>query len=558
MKKLKIFGGVFVVLALLVSSLALTAQAAPGWDTTGNYVLNMEYLGTQYPHDVSLTQNAGGSLTGGGGSPAGANVYTWVVTSGTVSGNAIDFFANYTATADAVVPQTVLHVVGTIATNGTISGTWSDNYQGGSRSGALTTVSGSADSLGTLSAEDFGVVSYDVGGGLGMLKGYTAGFGLADNTFAGATSVVVKLYTAGDVLLQTNTAILSKFNADITGTQFSSPFDVSGTFNYAADGYWTNVRESQYGQSVSATKVVATVTLENGRIVTATNTNLTGNPTTIYPPANTAPVISNVPASPVSIPELSLYTFDANATDSDTPAQTLTFSLSGAPAGASINFSTGGFTWTPTEAQGSGSYTFDVRVSDGSLMDSESITINVTEVSDTNVAPVLGAITTPRTIPELSHHSFDVDATDANSGDTLIFSLSGAPSGATIGASNGTFHWKPTETQGPGTYSFDVIVSDGSLTDSQSVTIHVTEVDNNLEDKKDKDECKKGGWMNFINPSFKNQGQCVSFMNHKNHGGEEDEDNDNDDEEEVHGNSHANGHGVNAKIHLSFHDDDND
>lgn len=28
-----------------------------------------------------------------------------------------------------------------------------------------------------------------------------------------------------------------------------------------------------------------------------------------------------------------------------------------------------------------------------------------------------------------------------------------------------------------------------------------------------KDECKNGGWMNFNTPTFKNQGQCVSFVN---------------------------------------------
>jgi len=27
-----------------------------------------------------------------------------------------------------------------------------------------------------------------------------------------------------------------------------------------------------------------------------------------------------------------------------------------------------------------------------------------------------------------------------------------------------------------------------------------------------KDECKKGGWMTFINLEFKNQGQCVSYV----------------------------------------------
>jgi hypothetical protein len=29
-----------------------------------------------------------------------------------------------------------------------------------------------------------------------------------------------------------------------------------------------------------------------------------------------------------------------------------------------------------------------------------------------------------------------------------------------------------------------------------------------------KQQCKKGGWRQFKNPSFKNQGQCVKFVNH--------------------------------------------
>jgi hypothetical protein len=138
---------------------------------------------------------------------------------------------------------------------------------------------------GSLSAQDFAVVNYDVGEGLGILKGYTAGFGLTDATLEGATSVVVQLF-AGNTLLQTDTAIIPKFNADIKGTQFSSPFDVSGTFAYGTDGYWTNHHESEFGQSIPATKVVATVILANGKVVTAENTNLTGNPESIYPQAN--------------------------------------------------------------------------------------------------------------------------------------------------------------------------------------------------------------------------------------------------------------------------------
>lgn len=30
----------------------------------------------------------------------------------------------------------------------------------------------------------------------------------------------------------------------------------------------------------------------------------------------------------------------------------------------------------------------------------------------------------------------------------------------------------------------------------------------------DKEQCKNGGWQNFTNPTFKNQGDCVSFVNH--------------------------------------------
>src|SRR6185369_543604 len=76
---------------------------------------------------------------------------------------------------------------------------------------------------------------------------------------------------------------------------------------------------------------------------------------------NGAPVLSGVPAS-ATIPELSPYTFTASATDTDVPAQTLTFSLVGAPSGATIHATTGAFSWTPTEAQGPGSYPFAVRV----------------------------------------------------------------------------------------------------------------------------------------------------------------------------------------------------
>lgn len=133
---------------LLPFAFAAPALAATDWDTTGAYVVSFTCLvgcpPGPYLHDMSLAQDGSDNLTGSGGSPAGANVYTWVITSGAVSDNTISFSVNYTATPDAVTPLTVMPVTGTIAPGGTMSGTWSDNYSGGVRSGTWVTTSGNA------------------------------------------------------------------------------------------------------------------------------------------------------------------------------------------------------------------------------------------------------------------------------------------------------------------------------------------------------------------------------------------------------------------------------
>ena len=74
-----------------------------------------------------------------------------------------------------------------------------------------------------------------------------------------------------------------------------------------------------------------------------------------------------------------MLSFTANAYDNDQPANTLTYSLVGAPTGASINPSTGVFTWTPTDAQGPTVYIIDVVVSDGTTTDTESVQVTVTQ-----------------------------------------------------------------------------------------------------------------------------------------------------------------------------------
>ncbi|WP_082893819.1 tandem-95 repeat protein [Rufibacter ruber] len=190
---------------------------------------------------------------------------------------------------------------------------------------------------------------------------------------------------------------------------------------------------------------------------------------------NEAPVLSGVPAT-ATIEELKAYTFTATATDKDIPNQKLTFSLLNAPAGATINATTGVFSWTPTEAQGAGSYTFKVRVTDGALADEATVTLQVTEV---NVAPVLAAIQNQVTDEE-KPFTFTASATDVDvPAQSLRFTLLNGPAGATINAQTGVFSWFPTEEQGPKVYSMTVQVSDTgtpALVDEQTFTITVNEV----------------------------------------------------------------------------------
>ena len=190
---------------------------------------------------------------------------------------------------------------------------------------------------------------------------------------------------------------------------------------------------------------------------------------------NEAPILD--PIGDLTVNEHETAAFTATASDGDIPAQTLTYSLgANAPAGAAIDPDSGEFTWTPGEADGPGMHTFEVRVTDdGGLSDSTNVTVTVLEV---NEDPILDFI------PELfvdEHQTavFTATATDVDLPvQALAFSLGGnVPTGATIDPTTGEFTWTPGETDGPGDFTFEVVVTDelgGS--DFQQITIHVAEV----------------------------------------------------------------------------------
>ncbi len=188
---------------------------------------------------------------------------------------------------------------------------------------------------------------------------------------------------------------------------------------------------------------------------------------------NQAPVLASIGNRNAT--EGILLTFSASASDADLPANTLAYSLTSAPAGASIS-AAGVFSWTPAEGQGNSSVT--VRVTDSgspALFAEETFAVNVTAA---NHAPSLSSIGA-QTVDELSSLTFVATASDPDAGNTLTYSLVGGPAGSAIDPATGAFSWTPTEAQGPGVFNFAVRVTDNgspALSADQPVSVTVGEV----------------------------------------------------------------------------------
>jgi hypothetical protein len=172
--------------------------------------------------------------------------------------------------------------------------------------------------------------------------------------------------------------------------------------------------------------------------------------------SNNVPVLTAIGNK--NVDEQSPLSFAVSASDTDTPPQTLTFTLDpGAPTNAAIGALSGLFTWTPGEGQGPATNTFAIRATDNGYLNrtvAETITVTVAEV---NQSPVLQAVgpfnVNPRS--QLSYHMVAQDAdVPANS---MTFSSFPDPAAISTG---GVFSWTPSDGDALTTNGFVITVID--------------------------------------------------------------------------------------------------
>ncbi len=202
--------------------------------------------------------------------------------------------------------------------------------------------------------------------------------------------------------------------------------------------------------------------------------------------ANNAPVFTDGSSTSRSVAENTGSGVDIgtpiSATDAD--GHTLNYTLGGTDAASfSINSTTGQLrTNAVLDYEAKSIYSVSVTVSDGTLTDSITVTINVTDVNE-NRAPVFtDGTSTTRSVAENTGSGVDigsaVSATDAD-GDTLTYTLGGTDNAAfSINSTTGQLRTNTAlDYETKSVYTVSVTVSDGTLTAIIAVMISITDVD---------------------------------------------------------------------------------
>jgi uncharacterized repeat protein (TIGR02543 family) len=206
-------------------------------------------------------------------------------------------------------------------------------------------------------------------------------------------------------------------------------------------------------------------------------------------PVITGPSSATGATSSISISEntTSVHTFTANesVTWSKSGTDESFFSIS---AGGVVTITSRNFE-SPADSGGDNTYVFIVTATDAALnAKNQTVTVTITNVNEAPVITINSLNATHAiTQAENSTSVITYTATDVDAGASLSFSLSGADaadfainssSGVLIFASAPDFE-VPADSDVNNTYEVIVTVSDGSLNDTQTLTVTITNVNEN-------------------------------------------------------------------------------
>ncbi|UGV40253.1 putative Ig domain-containing protein [Methanococcoides orientis] len=110
----------------------------------------------------------------------------------------------------------------------------------------------------------------------------------------------------------------------------------------------------------------------------------------------------------------------------------------------------------------------------GEIYNGDNRNICLAKIKENN-APVLFPIG-DQSINETENLNFTITADDADAGDILTYTSDNLPTGATFNDSTCVFSWTPSSSQS-GVYLVEFTVSDGALSDSETISITVNNVD---------------------------------------------------------------------------------
>ena len=290
---------------------------------------------------------------------------------------------------------------------------------------------------------------------------------LTDGDLTDTITVNVTVAAVNDAAVFTSTPVTTATEGEAY-VYFATASDVEGdTLNFS-------LPVKPVGMSINSTTGEMTWTPANG--VESANVTVRVNDGTtdtnqsfsiVVTPVNNAPVVTSSPVTTAT--EGQAYSYLVMADDMD--SEVLTFSLTSAPEGMSIDDETGAISWTPANGVESASVT--VEVSDGELSDSQTFTVSVSAVND---APAIDqGDSTALTTDEDASQTLALTATDID-GDSLSWSVtSGAANGEASVDSAGLVTYVPAADFN-GSDTFTVQVSDSELTDSILINVSVSPV----------------------------------------------------------------------------------